>query len=152
MPSLVGGEGICGYFVFADSKKPWSYQDGAAINNGNIIAKTSKGGYQIKTPIKKIAVLIGPRTSISGEIIALAFKGKPNANLMGEPTAGFTTANTTYTLKDRSLLVLSVCKEADRTGSICEGKIIPDDHINQRPAFEGDDPVKNSAVMWLSIF
>jgi hypothetical protein len=156
-PMLAGlgpllGEGVCGYFVFPDGKRPWVYRNGAAMNNASVIAKTTNEGYRLQTPVKKIAVLIGPKTSSSGEIVALAFKGKDNVSFFGEPSAGFTTANTTYKLFDRSLLVLSVCKEADRHGNICEGKIMPDEPVSIAPAFRGDDPVKNTALMWLAIF
>lgn len=145
------GKGVCGYFVFPDKRKAWVYKEGAAMHDANVIAKTSRAGYKLKTPIRRIAVLIGPKTSSSGEILALAFKGRENTVLFGLPTAGFTTANTTYTLKDNSVLVLSVCKEADRSGKVCDGKIVPDEHVTTSPAFSGDDPIKSSALMWLAI-
>ena len=145
------GEGVCGYFVFPDKRKPWVYKEGAAMHDENVIAKTSGSGYKLKTPVKRIAVLIGPKTSSSGEILALAFKGRQNTTLFGHPTAGLTTANTTYTLRDNSLLVLSVCKEADRSGTVCDGKIQPDEQVTIPASFKGDDPVKNSALMWLAI-
>lgn len=145
------GEGVCGYFVFPDKRKAWVYKEGAAMHDANIIAKTSGNGYKLKTPVKQIAVLVGPNTSSSGEILALAFKGKSNTTLFGLPTAGFTTANSTYTLRDNSILVLSVCKEADRSGVVCDGKIIPDQQVTTPASFKGDDPVRNTALMWLSI-
>ncbi len=60
--------------------------------------------------------LRGRRTVSAGEIVALAFRGREQTCLMGEPTAGYTTANATYSLSDKSMLVLSVCQEADRMG------------------------------------
>jgi carboxyl-terminal processing protease len=94
-------------------------------------------------------VLTGPKTSSSGEILALAFKGMPQVRLMGEPTAGLTTANTTYDLFDGSTLVLTICQEADRTGRICEGRIIPDDLIKSDPLLKNEDVVRANAMMWL---
>jgi C-terminal processing protease CtpA/Prc len=96
-----------------------------------------------------MVVLTGPATTSAGEVLALAFKGLDNVRLMGEPTAGFTTANTTYDLFDGSTLVLTVCREADRTGKIYEGKIIPDDLIKTDPLNRNDDVVKANAIMWL---
>ncbi|WP_315824331.1 S41 family peptidase [Paraflavitalea speifideaquila] len=101
---------------------------------------------------QQIVVLTGPKTSSSGEILALAFKGMPQVRLMGEPTAGFTTANTTYDLFDGSTLVLTICREADRTGKICEGKIIPDDYIKPDPLHQQEDIALAQALMWLQSF
>jgi C-terminal processing protease CtpA/Prc len=156
-PMLAGlgpliGEGICGYFVSPDSKSPWRYKDGASINGNSIVVSTSKKGYQLINPVKKIAVLIGPKTSSSGEIAALAFKGKENTSFFGEPSAGFTTANSTYPLRDGSMLVLTVCKEADRTGKVCEGKIIPDERVSVTSSSKENDPAKNAALRWLETF
>ena len=81
--------------------------------------------------------------------MALAFRGGEQTCLMGEPTAGFTTANATYSLSDKSMLVLSVCQEADRTGRICEGSIQPDRLISSAAGPTSDDPTKTAAINWL---
>jgi C-terminal processing protease CtpA/Prc len=70
--------------------------------------------------------------------------------LYGEPTAGLTTANATYSLSDGSLLVLTVCKEADRNGKICEGRIQPDKFVSSSIS-NGTDNVKSSAIMFLQL-
>lgn len=155
-PMLAGigpllGNGICGYFVSAMEKIPISYYNGAAMQGRNVRCRVSSNAYQTKSGKKHIVVLTGPRTSSAGEIVALAFKGKEQTYLYGEPTAGFTTANATYTMSDNSLLVLTVCQEADRNGKIYEGKIIPDEIISSQAINELDDPIKSAAIMWLHI-
>ncbi len=90
-------------------------------------------------------MLTGRRTVSAGEIVALAFKGRALTCLIGEPTAGLTTANATYSLSDKSMLVLTVCQEADHTGRICEGSIQPDKFI-EAAGDAGDDPAKNAAI------
>jgi C-terminal processing protease CtpA/Prc len=99
-----------------------------------------------------VIVLTGRKTVSAGEIVALAFKGKEQAWLFGEPTAGLTTANATYSLSDHSMLVLTVCQEADHTGRICQGSILPDKLIPP-PIHSGDpaveDSVRSAAVSWL---
>ena len=154
-PMLAGigpllGEGVCGYFVSDHEKIPISYRDGAALQGRHILCKVSCEGYHTRCHQKSIVVLTGRRTVSAGEIVALAFKGKEQVYLYGEPTAGLTTANATYTLSDHSLLVLTVCQEADHTGRICEGSILPDKYIAQRL---GDppqqDPVRTAAINWL---
>ncbi len=153
-PMLAGigpllGDGICGYFVSAREKIPIIYNDGAALQGKHIRCQSSKG-YRMRTEKKPIIVLTGNRTVSSGEIIALAFKGKEQVYFYGQPTAGYTTANATYTLSDNSMLVLSVCMEADRTGKICEGRIMPDETITADTHPGTDDPAKFAAIMRLS--
>ncbi|MEO5684359.1 MAG: S41 family peptidase [Chitinophagaceae bacterium] len=154
-PMLAGigpllGNGVCGYFVSAREKIPIIYNDGIALQGKHTRCRTSKTGYKTKAEKKSIIVLTGRRTVSSGEIIALAFKGREQVYFYGEPTAGYTTANATYGLSDNSMLVLTVCMEADRTGKICEGKIIPDETVNAATHPGTADPAKSAAVMWLT--
>jgi carboxyl-terminal processing protease len=154
-PMLAGigpllGEGVCGYFVSSGERIPIVYKDGSAFQGRHILCRVSGTGYQTRCSHKSIVVLTGRRTVSAGEIIALAFKGREQTYLFGEPTAGLTTANATYSLSDRSMLVLSVCQEADHTGRICEGSIVPDKMIPasaQNP--QETDPVKTAAISWL---
>jgi len=151
-PMLAGlgpllGNGIHGYFVSSKHFIPFSYQDGVVMQGTKkrcVVAKP----YNLSLNKKTILILIGENTSSSGEIVALAFKGRNQVYLYGEPTAGLTTANASYSLSDGSMLVLTVCKEADRTGKIIEGKIQPDELILSSPPKENDS-VKAAAVMFL---
>jgi len=153
-PMLAGigpllGNGVCGYFVSAREKIPILYNDGLAMQGRHVRCRASKG-YKIKSGNTSIIVLTGKRTVSSGEIIALAFKGKEQVYLYGEPTAGYTTANATYTLSDNSMLVLSVCMEADRTGKVCEGRIMPDETITTETHPGFSDPARSAALLWLA--
>lgn len=152
-PMLAGigpllGNGVCGYFVSAREKIPIVYNDGAAFQGKNLRCKVSNA-YKMNSDKKSIIVLTGRRTVSSGEIIALAFKGKEQVYFYGEPTAGYTTANATYTLSDNSMLVLTVCMEADRTGKICEGRIMPDETFTAETHPGSSDAAMSAAVMWL---
>ncbi|HEY0679271.1 MAG TPA: S41 family peptidase [Chitinophagaceae bacterium] len=153
-PMLAGlgpllGDGIHGYFVSSDEKIPFSYQQGNMMQ-GKYSRCTVNNPYTMSGSKRTIVVLTGPNTASAGEIVALAFKGKDNVYLFGQPTAGLTTANATYKLSDGSVLVLTVCKEADRNGNIYEGKIQPDKMIS--PAINaGKDAVKSSALMFLQM-
>ncbi|HMC87687.1 MAG TPA: S41 family peptidase [Chitinophagaceae bacterium] len=154
-PMLAGigpllGEGVCGYFVSAREKIAISYKDGAASQGKYVRCRVSNNGYKVKSGKMPIIVLTGHRTVSSGEIIALAFKGKEQVYLYGEPTAGYTTANATYTLSDNSMLVLTVCMEADRNGKICEGRIIPDQTITTETSADSKDPAKAAALLRLA--
>jgi len=151
-PMLAGlgallGNGVHGYFVSFNERIPFSYKDGAVMQ-GRYARCTVSDPYTI-TGDKSIIVLTGPNTASAGEIVALAFRGLDNVSFFGQPTAGLTTANATYKLSDGSMLVLTVCKEADRNGKIYEGRLYPDKYI---PAgSDGKDIVKSSAIMFLQV-
>jgi C-terminal processing protease CtpA/Prc len=152
-PMLTGvgpllGDGVCGYFVSGDARVPIVYHDGSAIQGRHIRCRVSTRGYRTVRAQKSIVVLTGHRTVSAGEIVALAFKGRAQTLLIGEPTAGLTTANATYSLSDRSMLVLTICQEADGSGHVCDGSIVPDKLVSASPA-AGDDPAKEAAVSWL---
>lgn len=145
------GDATCGYFVRKGKATAFKYEDGAAKLGGNIICQVTNPITLHDDQRQQIIVLTGPKTSSSGEILALAFRGMPQVRLMGEPTAGLTTGNTTYDLFDGSTLVMSICQEADRHGTICEGKIVPHDIVRQDPVYKDEDLVKAHAIMWLQI-
>ncbi|HEY6901722.1 MAG TPA: S41 family peptidase [Puia sp.] len=153
-PMLAGigpllGDGVCGYFVSGEARVPITYRDGSALQGRHVICRVSKRGYKTQSNQKSIVVLTGRRTVSAGEIVALAFKGRAQTWLIGEPTAGRTTANATYPLSDRSMLVLTICQEADHMGRICEGSIQPDRLVTMEAPVAGD-PVRDAALTFLS--
>ena len=143
------GDGACGYFVTDSVKLAIRYQDGVSLQGRYARCRVSRKPYKTRYDNKLIVVLTGPKTSSSGEIVALAFKGKEQTWLFGEPTAGNTTANASYPLSDKSLLVLTVCQEADRFGNLHSGPVIPDRHISSHKTYNHEDPVLSEAIMWL---
>jgi carboxyl-terminal processing protease len=150
-PMLAGigpllGNGVCGYFVTPREKIAISYNNGTAAQGKYLRCRVSKPAHQLQTPHQPIIVLTGNSTVSSGEIVALAFKGKAEVFFYGEPTAGYTTANATYTLSDNSMLVLSVCQEADRTGKIYEGRIMPDQMVSINTHPGAVDPARCAAM------
>ena len=155
-PMLAGlgpliGTGVCGYFVTAAEKIPIRYENGGSWQGRNIRCRIGAGnGHILKNDNPPVIVLTGKRTVSSGEIIALAFKGRQHTYFYGEATGGLTTANATYSLSDHSMLVLTVCQEADRYGRLCEGKIIPDEIIASEAGRGSGDAAKGAAMMWLS--
>ncbi len=62
----------------------------------------------------KVAVLVGPLTASSGEITALAFLGKKNVTIIGEPSAGYMTGNEFYRLPFDAYMTLAEAYETDR--------------------------------------
>jgi carboxyl-terminal processing protease len=143
------GDGVCGYFVSNTEKVPISYKDGAAMHGRYVRCRSNKN-YRTKSEGTRIAVLMGKSTSSAGEIVALAFKGKEHVSFYGAPTAGLTTANSTYMLSDKSMLVLTVCLEADRTGLVCEGRLVPDEYVDNDDTAKRDKVIAR-ARMWLDL-
>jgi len=154
-PMLTGigpllGDGVYGYFVAEGERVPIAYNDGSASQGRHIRCRVSNKAYHTRRDHRSIVVLTGRHTVSAGEIVALAFKGRAQTCIIGQPTAGLTTANATYTLSDRSMLVLSVCQEADHTGRICEGSIQPDMVVDA--GTQTQDLARTAAVQWLMKF
>lgn len=94
-----------------------------------------------------VAVLTGPRTASSGEAVTISFIGRPRTRSFGLPTAGLSTANSTYPLPDGSMILLTVSIQADRTGTRYGGKIDPSEIVATDPA--GGELQLARAVSWL---
>lgn len=143
-PMLAGlapltGAGPLGYFVQnangLESKNVWNT---AYVKVDN--------PYKLKKPDSKVAVLVGPRTSSSGEMTTVAFIGRNETRLFGQPTGGYTTANRTFALSDGSNLLLASSYIADRNFKKYLSKISPDELVEPVPTI---DAVVKAAAKWL---
>jgi carboxyl-terminal processing protease len=116
-------DGTVGYFINPSSKseQPWpSY-------NGKLMFPNAKiDGYKVRRRDIKIALLIDSMTASSGEMTAVSFIGLPNVKVLGQPSAGYTTANTTYYLSDGTMFNLATSYIADRNRKPYMEKITPD--------------------------
>jgi carboxyl-terminal processing protease len=104
------GPGPHGTFVSAKGRTPWPVLPAAPSRS-----------------TAPIAVLVGPRTGSSGEMITIAFEGRPLTRFFGEPTAGLTTANSARPLSDGAVLAVTSAYVEDRTGHRYDGPILPDE-------------------------
>nr|WP_225563089.1 S41 family peptidase [Rhodanobacter sp. DHG33] len=84
-----------------------------------------------------VAVLYGPHTASSGEVVAVAFRGRPDTRSFGQPTAGLSTGNAGFALPDGSKIFLTTAVDVDRTGQVYGGKLQPDVPVTTSDA-EGD--------------
>jgi C-terminal processing protease CtpA/Prc len=82
--------------------------------------------YMIKNMDKKIAVLIGKATASSGEATAVSFIGKEDTRFFGVETAGLTTGNAAFELKDGARLFLTTTIYVDRNKKKYGATIKPD--------------------------
>ncbi|MBL0330990.1 MAG: hypothetical protein IPP64_16645 [Bacteroidetes bacterium] len=99
-----------------------------------------------------IAVLTGPATASSGEIVTIAFREKENSKSFGQKTFGLSTANGTYTLSDGSALILTDAIDADRKKNIFGKEITPDFIVepNLNRIILHDDNVIATAISWIN--
>jgi hypothetical protein len=123
------GPGSYGAFVDARGAKPWL--TGAAMSTE-----------VLKRPGAPVAVLLGPKTGSSGEMTAIAFAGRPATRSFGQPTAGFTTANSPVVLSDGAVLVLTAAHVQDRLARRYEGPMTPDEAT-------APDGAEAAAMAWL---
>jgi C-terminal processing protease CtpA/Prc len=86
------------------------------------------------------------RTASSGEVVAIAFRGRDRERSFGEPTAGLSTANRTFLLPDGAMLVLTTAIDVDRAGHRYGEKVDPDENVRQ---VGNRDLVLEAATTWL---
>lgn len=156
-PMLAGigpllGEGVCGYFVDPYKKEPplaWSYENGQALEGSSISTKVSGTPYQLRQSMPWVAVLTGPNTASSGEVVTVAFRKRPKTRSFGEATAGLSTGNQEFRLRDGAMLILTTSIYADREREVYGGKIHPDEVIGAGLNSGKVDLVIESAKQWL---
>ncbi|MEO5984256.1 MAG: S41 family peptidase [Ferruginibacter sp.] len=98
-----------------------------------------------------VAVLSGPRTGSSGEIVLIGFMHHPRAKVFGEPSGGVPTGPEPYDLPDGGSFSLSASVRFDR-GGVNYGSHINPDVFVLNPENIRDmktDPVILAAKAWL---
>ena len=101
-------------------------KNGQFIDQGEVLTEVKEPLTGLSNPTPVIAILIGPVTSSSGEMLALSFKGLPNVTYFGHETGGYTTGNSLFTLSDGSIILLTTSIFIDRTGQAYGGSFQPD--------------------------
>lgn len=94
----------------------------------------------------KVAVITNIATASSGELTAIAFKGRENTIFIGQETYGATTTNVVRNLPFGAYMALTVGYDCDRNGEFYE-KIIPDIEITKQDNFENlllDENIKEA--------
>lgn len=124
------GEGSTGAFVNAKGRNPWPATPSAVRST-------------LSRPDAPIALLLGPRTASSGEMIAIGFVGRPATRSFGQATAGLSTANSSYPMPDGAVLVVTSSYVEDRLGHRYDGKVIPDEATSP-------DGAEQAALTWLA--
>lgn len=150
---------LAGLHSLLGSGRIGSFQDRhGKISTWSIPKASAAGSGSPEIDHAPVAVLVDEHTASSGEAVAVAFHGRDDTRLFGRPTAGLSTGNTSFTLCDGSILMLTTTRFVDRNGSVFGEKIIPDVVIEEdrvvkkdtkHPVVGKDDDV-NAAINWLS--
>lgn len=138
-PMLAGigpllGEGKCGYFINKDGTDSgaWFYKKGRSGTGKATITSVSRKPYKLRQKQALLAVLTGPSTGSSGEVVTVAFRKRPNTRSFGRPTAGLSTGNGNYALRDGAQIFLTSSVYADRQKEAYGQEITPDEWIKNR--------------------
>lgn len=99
---------------------------------------------------EKVAILLSRYTISSGEMLAIAFKGRNNTRFIGETTAGYTTGNGFDKINDELALVISQGVFIDRNKQRYDKNVGVDEFIEfQHHPEEKKDQQLNRAIEWL---
>jgi carboxyl-terminal processing protease len=156
-PMLAGlgpllGEGHLAASVYPDGRRtPIWYRDGQA-GFGDYTQLRLRAPYTVAAAVP-VAVLLGPATASSAEVLAVAFRSRAATRSFGAPTRGLSAGNRTFPLADGAALVLTVAATSDAAGQVYAGPIVPDEAVARRtepsgPDALGDAPLE-AAVEWL---
>jgi len=145
------GEGEVGAFIDSYGKKSiWSYQDGQVLVDSSLYTQVNPA-YELKVSSPPVAVLTGVNTASAGEVIVVAFRGRPNTRSFGLYTTGLSTGNAGFHLSDGAVIVLTTSVYADRTGQTYGDRIYPDEVVDdvRKFTFIMDEAIPQPAIDWL---
>jgi carboxyl-terminal processing protease len=98
--------------------------------------------YELKSPTPKVAVLMNGQTASAGELIAIAFIGRPQTKSFGTGTRGVSTTRAFFDINGERL-TLANNRMADRILKPYGKKVYPD--VEEKDA----ELVIVKAVQWL---
>jgi len=146
---LIGEGFIAGSIDKKNEIRDYTIEKGQFFNYGRLACEMDILP-KIKTN-EKIAVLLSRYTISSGELVAIAFKGRENTVFIGEETAGYTTGNGYDNINDDLVLIISQDIFIDRNKNKYEGKVGVDEKIEfqHNVNLENDNQI-NRAKEWLN--
>lgn len=85
---------------------------------------------RLSHPRPPIVILTNRATGSAAEVVVIAFKGLPNALIMGDDTAGVPTGNVSFTMSDGAVVYITKSVFSDKNERIYTGPIFPDKRIS----------------------
>lgn len=77
------GNGVCGYFGAGEDRSIGPMARGVVRMDDTVQCAISRSAYTLHAPDPRVAVLTGPSTASSGEVVAVAFRGRHGARSFG---------------------------------------------------------------------
>jgi C-terminal processing protease CtpA/Prc len=144
---------VGGFSYLDGTHELWTYKDGKVFwadleRDESMVEGTV---YKLNHSTPPVTLLTSPATMAAGELTVVAFKGRPNVRVFGEPTGGSPFLVFHTLLSDGSFLGVSAANATDRTGQVYDGPIIPDEVVSTDWTLFGSDhdPVILAAREWL---
>ncbi|HEV2079055.1 MAG TPA: S41 family peptidase [Allosphingosinicella sp.] len=132
-----------GYFVSVSNKvQAWQRQKGRVLA-AQAAPDQSRPSYMLKHTAAPLAILLDGKTASSGEMVAIAFAGRPGVRSFGQRSAGYATANGGFPLSDGATLILTTAFVRDRAGTDYLDSLRPD--VEAKP-----EEAEREAARWLS--
>ncbi len=146
---LIGKGFIAGAINKENEIREFTIEEGQFYNYGRLVCEMDNTPKI--TPDEKVAVLLSRYTISSGELVAVAFKGRINTLFIGEETAGYTTGNGYDKVNDELILAISQDVFIDRNKNLYNHRVGVDEKIEFQHgvAMEHDNQI-NKAKKWLS--
>ncbi|HEX7123920.1 MAG TPA: S41 family peptidase [Gemmatimonadaceae bacterium] len=149
---LLGGE-VVGSFSPGEPEAAWRYREGRSWYGDSIMPAEPVGWGRVRPRDLEhadapVALLLGKQTASSGEMVVIAFQGRPNTRSFGDSTAGFASANSTVPLRDGAMLVVTSSYPRDRHGRAYPLRLGPDELVPSSEGVSADAPLAR-AVTWL---
>jgi C-terminal processing protease CtpA/Prc len=129
--------------------RQYKIENGQFNNNGRIVCEMDDSPKIEAT--EKVAVLLSRYTISSGEMVAVAFKGRNNTRFIGEESAGYTTGNGFDQINEELALVISQDVFADRNNIRYDKSV----GVDEKVEFQHSSDLKNDkqiakAIEWLN--
>jgi len=123
---------LLGHFIGPTQQEiEWGYSvDGSFIGDFTRKVTQVEDPYELKNPNLKVAVIVSNNTASSGEATLISFMGRENTLLLGQPSCGLSTANSSFSLSNGDRFTLTVSTMADRERTLFGGQIMPDEQID----------------------
>jgi hypothetical protein len=138
--------------VYPDGRRVPVWQRDGQAGFGDYTQLRVRTPYRVAAEVP-VAVLLGPATASTGEVIAVAFRSRGATRSFGGPTRGLSGGNRTFALSDGASLVLTVAATSDTAGRLYEGPILPDETVARPGRPTGDetlvDASLDAAMAWL---
>ncbi len=144
------GEGfVAGAINKQNEIRPYKIENGQFSNYGRLACEMNN--LPKISPTEKVVVLVSRYTVSSGELVAIAFKGRNNTLFIGEETAGYTTGNGYDQINDDLIMIISQDVFIDRNKIKYDKKVGVDKYIEfqHNVAIENDNQM-NAAIEWLT--